>query len=203
MQFANKSLPTYDLFYVTAPPPHQGLEEEGLPLIEDNIGWALADGVGVVAGLGIDAADASAAVERPLVRFAARRETEDLAAQELLRVAEREGVAVGGRGCAAVALRAVAISKLIPAVAASLTVVPGTWWNQENIREDSQRAIFGEATWPVSDKTELTVGLRAYDNQADFDAKDGYFGYFEDHPTVSWAAGRTEKYSKDFSDVFD
>ena len=88
-----------------------------------------------------------------------------------------------------------------PAVAASLTAVPGTWWNQENIREDSQRAIFGEATWPVSDKTELTVGLRAYDNQADFDAKDGYFGYFEDHPTVSWAEGRTEKYSKDFSDV--
>ena len=41
-----------------------------------------------------------------------------------------------------------------PAVAASLTAVPGTWWNQENIREDSQRAIFGEATWPVSDKTE-------------------------------------------------
>ena len=88
-----------------------------------------------------------------------------------------------------------------PAVAASLTAVPGTWWNQENTREDSQRAIFGEATWPVSDKTELTVGLRAYDNQADFDAKDGYFGYFEDHPTVSWAEGRTEKYSKDFSDV--
>ena len=88
-----------------------------------------------------------------------------------------------------------------PAVAASLTAKPGVWWDQQNIREDSQKALFGEATWPIDDKTELTVGMRAYDNQADFDAKDGYFGYFEDHPIISWAAGRTEKYSKGFSDV--
>ena len=89
----------------------------------------------------------------------------------------------------------------MPAISNILTSVPGRWWKQDNVREDSQKAIFGEATWPLSDKTDLTVGMRAYKNEANFDAKDGYMGYYQDHPILSWAAGRTEKYTKDFSDV--
>ena len=47
----------------------------------------------------------------------------------------------------------------------SLTVVDNRWWGQDNVREDEQKAIFGEVTIPASDKTDLTVGFRKYDTE--------------------------------------
>ena len=60
----------------------------------------------------------------------------------------------------------------------SLTVVDNRWWGQDNIRDDEQKAVFGEVTIPASDKTDITVGFRKYDTENTFDAKDGYFGYY-------------------------
>ena len=50
-------------------------------------------------------------------------------------------------------------------LATSLTVVDNRWWAQDNIRDDQQKAIFGEVTVPVSDKTDLTVGFRDYETK--------------------------------------
>ena len=65
---------------------------------------ALGLGVGAVARRGVDAAGAGAAVERRVSGRAARLAPEDEGAEVLERVAEREGVAVGGGGGAAAAL---------------------------------------------------------------------------------------------------
>tara|TARA_B000000609_G_scaffold157474_1_gene152126 strand:- start:900 stop:2189 length:1290 start_codon:yes stop_codon:yes gene_type:complete len=80
-------------------------------------------------------------------------------------------------------------------LAPSLTVVDNRWWAQDNIRDDEQKAIFGEVTIPVSDKTDLTVGFRDYETKNEFFAQDGYFGYYEDAPT-GWV-GRTNLYKFD------
>ena len=50
-------------------------------------------------------------------------------------------------------------------LATSLTVVDNRWWAQDNIRDDKQKAVFGEVTVPVSDKTDLTVGFRNYETK--------------------------------------
>ena len=77
-------------------------------------------------------------------------------------------------------------------LATSITVVDNRWWGQDNIRDDEQKAFFGEVTVPVSDKTDLTVGFRKYETENEFFAQDGYFGYYEDAPT-GWV-GRTNLY---------
>tara|TARA_B100000965_G_scaffold95639_1_gene78056 strand:+ start:145 stop:2487 length:2343 start_codon:yes stop_codon:yes gene_type:complete len=77
-------------------------------------------------------------------------------------------------------------------LATSITVVDNRWWGQDNIRDDEQKALFGEVTVPVSDKTDLTVGFRKYETENEFFAQDGYFGYYEDAPT-GWV-GRTNLY---------
>ena len=77
-------------------------------------------------------------------------------------------------------------------LATSITVVDNRWWGQDNIRDDEQKALFGEVTVPVSDKTDLTVGFRKYETENEFYAQDGYFGYYEDAPT-GWV-GRTNLY---------
>lgn len=82
----------------------------------------------------------------------------------------------------------------------SLTVVDNRWWAQDNIRSDEQKAVFGELTLPVSDKTDLTVGFRKYDTENVFDAKDGYFGYYEPEPNLGFV-GRTNVYKFDDSGV--
>ena len=80
-------------------------------------------------------------------------------------------------------------------LATSLTVVNNRWWGQDNIRDDEQKAIFGEVTIPVSDLTDLTVGFRDYETKNEFFAQDGYFGYYETAPT-GWV-GRTNLYKFD------
>ncbi len=75
----------------------------------------------------------------------------------------------------------------------SLTVVDNRWWAQDNVRDDEQKAIFGEVTVPVSDKTDLTVGFRKYETENYFDAKDGYFGYYETDPNLGYV-GRSNVY---------
>jgi len=80
-------------------------------------------------------------------------------------------------------------------LATSLTVVDNRWWGQDNIRDDEQKAIFGEVTIPVSDLTDLTVGFRDYETKNEFFAQDGYFGYYETAPT-GWV-GRTNLYKFD------
>jgi len=80
-------------------------------------------------------------------------------------------------------------------LATSLTVVDNRWWGQDNIRDDEQKAIFGEVTIPVSDFTDLTVGFRDYETKNEFFAQDGYFGYYETAPT-GWV-GRTNLYKFD------
>ena len=82
----------------------------------------------------------------------------------------------------------------------SLTVVDNRWWAQDNIRDDEQKAIFGEVTVPVSDKTDLTVGFRKYETENVFDAKDGYFGYYETDPNLGFV-GRTNVYKFDDNGV--
>ena len=73
----------------------------------------------------------------------------------------------------------------------SLTVVDNRWWGQDNIRDDEQKALFGEVTIPASDKTDITVGFRKYETENTFDAKDGYFGYYETDPNLGFV-GRQE-----------
>jgi len=82
----------------------------------------------------------------------------------------------------------------------SLTVVDNRWWAQDNIRSDEQKAVFGEVTVPVSDKTDLTVGFRKYETENVFDAQDGYFGYYEPEPNLGFV-GRTNVYKFDDSGV--
>ena len=82
----------------------------------------------------------------------------------------------------------------------SLTVVDNRWWGQDNIRDDEQKAVFGEVTIPASDKTDITVGFRKYDTENTFDAKDGYFGYYETDPNLGYV-GRTNTYKFDDSGV--
>lgn len=76
----------------------------------------------------------------------------------------------------------------------SLTIVDNRWWRQDNVREDEQKAIFGEVTIPASDKTDLTVGFRKYDTKNNFHAIDGYFGYAQTDPNLGFV-GRTESYN--------
>ena len=85
-------------------------------------------------------------------------------------------------------------------LSSSLTVVDNRWWAQDNIRSDEQKAVFGEVTVPVSDKTDLTVGFRKYETDNVFDAKDGYFGYYETDPNLGYV-GRTNTYKFDDSGV--
>ena len=85
-------------------------------------------------------------------------------------------------------------------LSSSLTVVDNRWWTQDNIRSDEQKAVFGEVTVPVSDKTDLTVGFRKYETDNVFDAKDGYFGYYETDPNLGYV-GRTNTYKFDDSGV--
>ena len=82
----------------------------------------------------------------------------------------------------------------------SLTVVDNRWWAQDNIRSDKQKALFGEVTVPVSDKTDLTVGFRKYETENVFDAKDGYFGYYETDPNLGFV-GRAIVYEFEDSGV--
>tara|TARA_B100000212_G_scaffold342552_1_gene330536 strand:+ start:526 stop:2898 length:2373 start_codon:yes stop_codon:yes gene_type:complete len=73
--------------------------------------------------------------------------------------------------------------------------VDDRWWGQDNIRDDEQKAIFGEVTVPVNEKTDLTVGFRKYETENDFFAQDGYFGNYETTDTgyFEWI-GRTNLY---------
>ena len=54
----------------------------------------------------------------------------------------------------------------------------GIWWEADNLREDETKAIYGEAIISLNDRTDLTLGLRAFDSKLLFDARDGYFGGF-------------------------
>ena len=54
----------------------------------------------------------------------------------------------------------------------------GIWWEADNIREDETKAIYGEAIIALDENTDLTLGLRAFDSEILFNAKDGYFGGF-------------------------
>ena len=54
----------------------------------------------------------------------------------------------------------------------------GIWWEADNLREDETKAIYGEMTYALTDKTAITVGLRSFDSELHFDAQDGYFGGF-------------------------
>ena len=54
----------------------------------------------------------------------------------------------------------------------------GIWWDLDNIREDEMKAIYGEATFAVTDKTKITLGLRKFDSKLHIVARDGYFGGF-------------------------
>ena len=54
----------------------------------------------------------------------------------------------------------------------------GIWWEADNLREDETKAIYGEATYALTDKTAITVGIRSFDSELHFDASDGYFGGF-------------------------
>ena len=54
----------------------------------------------------------------------------------------------------------------------------GIWWEADNIREDETKAIYGEAIIALNENTDLTLGLRAFDSEILFNAKDGYFGGF-------------------------
>ena len=52
----------------------------------------------------------------------------------------------------------------------------GTWWEADLDRKGEIQAIFGEAYIDISDKTQLTVGFRNYDQDMDLTASNGYYG---------------------------
>ena len=54
----------------------------------------------------------------------------------------------------------------------------GIWWDLDNLREDEVKAIYGEATFALTEKMRLTVGLRKFDSKYRMVAKNGYFGGF-------------------------
>jgi len=54
----------------------------------------------------------------------------------------------------------------------------GIWWEADNLREDETKAIYGEMTYALNAKMDLTVGLRSFDSKLHFDARDGYYGGF-------------------------
>ena len=56
---------------------------------------------------------------------------------------------------------------------------PDTWWLTEQVRVDRDQAVFGEATFDVTDKLSLTAGLRhfKYDNTLA-----GFRGFGIDNP---------------------
>ena len=54
----------------------------------------------------------------------------------------------------------------------------GIWWEADNLREDETKAVYGEAIIALNERTDLTLGLRAFDSELLFDAMDGYFGGF-------------------------
>tara|TARA_A100001234_G_scaffold34324_3_gene26824 strand:- start:679 stop:3069 length:2391 start_codon:yes stop_codon:yes gene_type:complete len=53
-----------------------------------------------------------------------------------------------------------------------------TFWEADLVRKGDIDAIFGEAYFDISDKTELTVGLRNYDQKMNLVASDGYYGSY-------------------------
>ena len=61
----------------------------------------------------------------------------------------------------------------------SFGVPNGNWWNLDNTREEETSAVFGEASYDINDKTNITVGFRNYDQDTVVDAKDGYYGVFD------------------------
>ena len=54
----------------------------------------------------------------------------------------------------------------------------GIWWDLDNLREDEVKAIYGEATFAISEKLRMTVGMRKFDSKLRIVAKNGYFGGF-------------------------
>ena len=54
----------------------------------------------------------------------------------------------------------------------------GIWWDLDNVRKDEKRAVYGELTYAMDDKTKLTLGLRRFESEMSFRARDGYFGGF-------------------------
>ena len=54
----------------------------------------------------------------------------------------------------------------------------GIWWDLDNIRKDDKRAVYGELIFTLDDKTKLTLGLRRFESEMSFQARDGYFGGF-------------------------
>jgi outer membrane receptor protein involved in Fe transport len=49
-------------------------------------------------------------------------------------------------------------------------------WYSNSSTDTEQTAIFGEVTWHMSDKIDITLGLRYFDRENSTD-------YFEEHPT--------------------
>ena len=52
------------------------------------------------------------------------------------------------------------------------------FWEADLVRKGDIDAVFGEVYFDVSDKTELTLGLRKYDQTMNLVASDGYYGSY-------------------------
>lgn len=67
----------------------------------------------------------------------------------------------------------------VPGLAPNLSVngIPGTLWLTKQKREDEDRAVFGEATFDLTEKLSLTAGVRAYEYE---NTLVGFFGFGRD-----------------------
>jgi len=77
----------------------------------------------------------------------------------------------------------------------------GIWWDLDNLREDEVKAIYGEATFAISEKLRMTVGMRKFESKLRIVAKNGYFGgfgpsyYGHDNDRVEEDSGTAPKFA--------